>query len=55
MYLIIGFTISIIVLIGTFIGIRLYYVKKKRIYEKSKEADKKLERIDFDRHEDYFK
>ncbi len=55
MDIIIGFIISITILIVTFICLRLYYIKKKRIYEKSKEADKKLERIRFDRHKDYFK
>lgn len=55
MDIIIGFVISITILIATFLGLRLYYIKKKRIYEKSKEADKKLERIGFSKHEDYFK
>lgn len=55
MYIIIGIIISITILIVTFLGIRFYYIKKKRINEKSKEADEKLKRIDFNRHKDYFK
>ena len=46
-FLIIGFSISIILLIGTFIFIRIFYVRKKRIYIKSKKYDDELKEIDF--------
>ena len=47
-FLIIGFSISIILLIGTFIFIRNFYVRKKRIYIKSKKYDDELKEIDFE-------
>jgi len=53
--LIIGFSISTFILIGTLIFIRIFYSKRKKMYEDSKKADEKLERIDFDKHKKYFK
>ncbi len=53
--LIIGFSISVSILIGTLIFIRIFYSKRKKMYEDSKKADEKLERIDFDKHKKYFK
>ncbi|MCL4415572.1 MAG: hypothetical protein M1365_02555 [Actinobacteria bacterium] len=47
-FLIIGFSISTILLLGTFIFIRIYYVRKRRLYIKSKKYDEELKEIDFE-------
>ena len=47
-FLIIGFSISIILLIGTFIFIINFYIRKKRIYIKTKKYDDELKEIDFE-------
>ena len=53
--LIIGFSISTFILIGTLILLRIFYFRRKKIYEESKKADEKLERINFNKHKKYFK
>jgi hypothetical protein len=47
-FIIIGFSISIILLIGTFLFIRISYVRKKIMYTKSKKYDNELKEIDFE-------
>lgn len=47
-FLIIGFSISIILLVGTFIFLRTSYFKKRGIYLKAKKYDDELKEIDFE-------
>ena len=47
-FLIIGFSISIILLVGTFIFLRTSYFRKRRIYLEAKKYDDELKEIDFE-------
>jgi hypothetical protein len=46
-FIIIIISVSFLILIGAFIILRTFYMKRKRMFEKSKEADNTLKKINF--------
>ena len=54
-FIIIVISVSFIILIAALITLRLFYLKRKKIFDKSKEADNKLKQIDFSQKNEYIK
>jgi hypothetical protein len=53
MYLIVGISISAFLLLGTLVFLMIFYFRKKQLYEKSKNQDKDLRKIDFDQKNEF--
>ncbi len=55
MFFIIGIAVSIVLLVGTLMIIRIFYFRKRDTFEKSKKADENLKKINFKQENDYLK
>ena len=54
-FIIIVISVSFLILVGVLITLRIFYVKRKRMFEKSKEADNRLKKIDFSEKNEFIK
>lgn len=54
-FIIIVISVSFLILIGALIILRTFYTKRKRMFEKSKEADNELKKIDFSEKNEFIK
>ena len=54
-FIIIIISISFIILIALLTILRIFYLKRKKIFDESKEADNRLEKIDFSQKNEFIK